>query len=302
MLLSVLIPTYNNGNAIERCVRSALNQDYKDDYEVIVVNNASTDNTSSILANIKDSRLRVYTNEVTVSMFANHNISLEKATSDYIIFLHGDDQLTPEALKIFASKVKERMYPQRYILYGHSMIDDPTEWGLRTDTIAGFNIMFSGETALRMFLTPAAPQPTGTLFSRQALLDIGAFWALPETTPEDWTICLWAAFNYFEFEMCDRLLFIREESNSWNHLPESEKTRKQNLITKALVSRLNAFQKEKLRDYCLRGMCPMFNHIFIKPKTIEQRIQEQKALIKQKPWGYHRWKGYFELKRQQNKN
>jgi len=60
--VSVLVPTYNGESTITRCVESVLSQDYPA-FEVVVVDDASTDQTSEQLARIKDPRLTVLVND-----------------------------------------------------------------------------------------------------------------------------------------------------------------------------------------------------------------------------------------------
>ena len=100
MLFSILIPTYNNEQTIARAISSSLNQDYAGDYEIIVVNNASTDSTLQKIREFTDPRLKVFTNTLTVHMYENHNLCIQHAKGDYVIFCHSDDELCPSALKI----------------------------------------------------------------------------------------------------------------------------------------------------------------------------------------------------------
>jgi len=220
MLLSILIPTYNSETTIKKCVESALNQDYNEEYEIIVANNASTDSTAEILSSIADSRLRIITNPQTISLWENHKILLTQAQSDYIVFLHSDDELLPDALKILSNCIKKRLNPKRYILWGESMVNDVSDWWEGIHSMLTYNTMISGVLAKRLMLMGKSPQPTGTCYSREALLNIDAIW--PDTC-SDWGITAWAAFNYFEFEMTDRLLFKREFSSSWDKMSKQER-------------------------------------------------------------------------------
>ena len=105
MLFSILIPTYNNEKTIAKTIESALNQDYKGDYEIVIVNNASTDATLSVIESYDDAKIKLITNPSTVHMYENHNICIENALGDYVVFCHSDDELMPEALKILAKKI-----------------------------------------------------------------------------------------------------------------------------------------------------------------------------------------------------
>lgn len=97
-LVSVVIPTYNRGYCIERAVRSVLQQTYQN-LEVIVVDDGSTDNTSSVIESINDSRLSYI--RVNGNQGANHarNVGIEASQGAYIAFNDSDDEWLPEKLE-----------------------------------------------------------------------------------------------------------------------------------------------------------------------------------------------------------
>ncbi|MCM1425830.1 MAG: glycosyltransferase [Eubacterium sp.] len=88
--VSVVIPTYNRANTIKRAIDSVLNQTYKD-FELIIVDDGSTDNTAQIVNEYKDSRLRYLVTEKRRG--ANHarNIGIQNAVGEYIAFQDSDD-------------------------------------------------------------------------------------------------------------------------------------------------------------------------------------------------------------------
>lgn len=100
---SILIPVYNGAKYIEKCLDSALEQDY-DNYEVIVINDGSTDETESIIKRYSSPKLRYYyqTNE-GVSNTRNKAISYAKG--EFFTFLDSDDYLTKDALTIIDAKI-----------------------------------------------------------------------------------------------------------------------------------------------------------------------------------------------------
>lgn len=87
--VSVIIPTYNRANLIERSVRSVLSQTYKN-IEVIVVDDGSKDNTEEIIKAIGDERIRYYRQENGGAAKAR-NTGVSLATSEYIAFHDSDD-------------------------------------------------------------------------------------------------------------------------------------------------------------------------------------------------------------------
>lgn len=105
--VSVIIPAYNAGPFIENCISSILSQSYQD-FEIVVVNDGSTDNTLSLLESIqkKDSRLKIISqNNSGVS--SARNTGLKNAEGTYVTFVDADDTLLPNALEIMVSHMDD---------------------------------------------------------------------------------------------------------------------------------------------------------------------------------------------------
>jgi len=91
-LLSICIPTYNRAGIIGRTIESALNQSYRN-IEVIVVDNASTDDTENVVAQYRDKRIRYVKNDRNLGLFGNFNRCIELSCGNYIHILHSDDTI-----------------------------------------------------------------------------------------------------------------------------------------------------------------------------------------------------------------
>lgn len=99
IIISVIIPAYNYGNFISDCLDSVLSQTFKN-WECIVVDNGSTDNTSSIVKNYinKDSRIKYhYTDQKGVSLARNIGVDLSEGS--YILPLDADDKIAESYLE-----------------------------------------------------------------------------------------------------------------------------------------------------------------------------------------------------------
>lgn len=100
MKFSVVIPAYNYGHFIGACLESVINQTYAN-WECLVVDDASTDNTSDVVKSYcaKDSRISYYrlTNNNGPSL--SRNYALDRITGDYILFLDADDLIAPQKLQ-----------------------------------------------------------------------------------------------------------------------------------------------------------------------------------------------------------
>lgn len=92
--VSVCIPTYNCGKYISETIESILAQSFSD-FELIIIDNASSDQTVSIVNSFakKDSRIRFIVNNINLGMVENWNACLETAKGEYIKFVFADDLL-----------------------------------------------------------------------------------------------------------------------------------------------------------------------------------------------------------------
>lgn len=92
MTFSILIPAYNVSKYVEQCLESVIQQTYTD-WEIIVIDDGSTDGTVDIIKQFmnKDSRIKAFFLEKNQGVAAIRNLLLEKASGEYIIFLDSDD-------------------------------------------------------------------------------------------------------------------------------------------------------------------------------------------------------------------
>ena len=105
---SLIIPAYNIENYIVKCITSILNQNYFN-YEIIVVNDGSTDDTAKILESIKNEKIKII-NKQNGGLSSARNEGLRHATGDYIWFVDGDDYIENNALEILYKCLKEEFY------------------------------------------------------------------------------------------------------------------------------------------------------------------------------------------------
>lgn len=102
--ISVIIPTYNNEDSIEKCLKSVLNQSYQN-LDVIVINDGSTDKTDEVLEKYKD-RVQIYKKQNEGPASAR-NLGLEKCNTKYLFFVDADDYLENDAIEILYNKLIE---------------------------------------------------------------------------------------------------------------------------------------------------------------------------------------------------
>ncbi|MFL3653303.1 MAG: glycosyltransferase [Pseudoalteromonas sp.] len=101
-LVSIYIPTHNRVELLQKSIDSILSQTYTN-WEVIVVNDASTDGTSDYLETISssDSRIRYFNNETPMGACYSRNLAINHATGKFVTGLDDDDMFTKDRLQIF---------------------------------------------------------------------------------------------------------------------------------------------------------------------------------------------------------
>lgn len=114
-LISVIIPTYNRAKTIIRAIESALKQTYTN-MEIIIVDDASGDNTGEIVKGIEDSRIKYIKHETNKGGAAARNTGIDEAKGEYVAFLDSDDVWLPEKIEKQV-KLFERSDPKIGVIY-----------------------------------------------------------------------------------------------------------------------------------------------------------------------------------------
>ncbi|GGH84227.1 glycosyltransferase involved in cell wall biosynthesis [Pullulanibacillus pueri] len=97
-LISIVVPTFNRGRNISITINSILNQSYKH-FELIIVDDASTDDTESIVKNITDKRIKYIKLKENTKGTKPRNIGISLSKGEFITFLDSDDQWIPYKLE-----------------------------------------------------------------------------------------------------------------------------------------------------------------------------------------------------------
>ena len=98
VFFSIVIPTYNRAATIKLCLDSVVHQTYCN-WEAIVVDNYSEDNTEEIVKSFNDDRIRYYKNHNYGIIAVSRNYAIDRANGDWICFLDSDDSWTNNKLE-----------------------------------------------------------------------------------------------------------------------------------------------------------------------------------------------------------
>lgn len=139
MRISVIVPAYNCGPYLPECLDSIINQTYPV-YEIILVDDGSTDNTLSVIKRYKNSYPGLITSiaQENKGAAAARNVALDQVTGDYIAFIDGDDFIWPDYFErlIFVAQEKDADVVtcgyQKFIDGSNEIIEtrDPVAWDI----------------------------------------------------------------------------------------------------------------------------------------------------------------------------
>lgn len=170
-LVSVCIPAYNAAPFIEQAVKSVLAQDLVE-FELIVLENRSTDETAAILAQQEDPRIRIISQEHHVTAAENWNRALNEATGRYVKLLCADDLLHPHVLDRQVHAFEEAPGRTALVASPRDIIDGDGRILLRARGGKGFPDTLDGGEAIRRIIrsgTNALGEPVSVLMRRDLI-------------------------------------------------------------------------------------------------------------------------------------
>lgn len=97
-LVSIIMPSWNTGKFIAESIESVLAQTYKN-WELLIVDDCSTDNTDEVVASFKDTRIKYFKNEKNSGAALTRNRAMREAQGEWIAFLDSDDLWAPNKLE-----------------------------------------------------------------------------------------------------------------------------------------------------------------------------------------------------------
>lgn len=108
-MVTVIMVTYNSEKYVKDAIESVLNNSYPN-FEIVISDDNSSDNTWDIIQSYKDPRIRAFRNSINIGEYPNRNQSIKMAKGDFIIFIDGDDILLYRGIE---NAIKEMLrYPE----------------------------------------------------------------------------------------------------------------------------------------------------------------------------------------------
>jgi len=197
-LVTIAIPTYNRASCyLPVALRSALGQSYPR-LEVLVSDNASSDDTATLIQDIADTRLRYVRHPVNIGANRNSNYCLSQARGDYFLLLHDDDAIDADFLAACMQAVRNEIRPG-IIRTGVRVIDERGVIRSETANVADgsslgryYRSWFAGKTSWYL---------VNTLFHTAQLRDSGGFRSTHHLSEDGFAIARLAPFH--PVDVCD---------------------------------------------------------------------------------------------------
>jgi len=167
-LISVIIPTYNRASMIKRAIESAANQDYPN-LEIVVVDDASLDDTESVVASIKDSRVIYFKCRENKGAGSARNTAMQKARGEYFAFLDSDDEFMPGKLRREMNIFKDESNPPGLVFSNYWEIGQKKKLNRSKSIPSGY------VSVGKVFPASVYCPPSTWLISREWIDKIGVF-------------------------------------------------------------------------------------------------------------------------------
>ena len=166
--ISVVIPLYNKQEAIESTIHSVLSQTVEP-FEIIVVDDGSTDESVSKVCAFKSQKIRLIRKE-NGGVSSARNVGMSSANGDWIHFLDADDTLESNALEVFCNMINE--YPQNNVFIGNYWGNEYAPY--RCKAIKSF-CKVSDSPYKSFYINYIAPKIGAFIFSKLIINEIGIF-------------------------------------------------------------------------------------------------------------------------------
>lgn len=163
--VSIVIPTYNREDTLPRAIQSVLNQTY-DDFELIVVDDNSTDSTSEVVAGFDSSKIHYKAHRTNKGAAAARNTGVREAKGRYIAFLDSDDEWFPDKLRKQMECILENEGEVVYCDVEIIQNGEPHIWGCPGNT---------GDIYRAQLVQDQVPRTSAVLMSREAFRSVGGF-------------------------------------------------------------------------------------------------------------------------------
>lgn len=239
-IVSVVIPVYNGEETIKQTIESVLSQTFSD-FELIVINDGSTDATVNVVSTFQDPRIKVFSYP-NAGLSASRNRGISLASGNYISFIDADDLWTADKLEAQVSALQEN--PQAALAYSWTDYIDESGQFFRQ----GPHFNFSGDVFAKLLLSDFVGNGSNPLIRKQAFSEVGGF-DESLNAAEDWDMWLRLAARYEFVAVPFTQILYRQSPTSMSANPRKMEVASLRVINRALAEAPESIQS--LRRICI---------------------------------------------------
>lgn len=235
-MISVVIPLYNKELSVGRTILSVLAQTYQK-FEIIVVNDGSTDKSYDEVRKIEDTRIRIISQKNS-GVSKTRNTGVNEAKFDYIALLDADDLWEPTFLEEMISLIRD--FPEAS-LFGSSWYNLQKD-GSKSTFIYGYPLGYRGYIDNYFDITTYNTlfNSSSVIIEKKSFLEVGMF---------DETICVGEDLDlWLRFGLKKRLAYLNKPLSFYVLGAENRATNNIHNIDKCLINRLDKFKNEEISN------------------------------------------------------
>jgi glycosyltransferase involved in cell wall biosynthesis len=165
--ISVVVPAYNCEQTILETIRSIQQQTFSD-FELIVINDGSTDRTVELLSTVQDPRLKIFSYE-NGGLPVARNRGIERSTGKFITFIDGDDLWTPDKLELQLAALQQ--HPEAGVAYSWTLVMDEKGESFHPGT----SVSFDGNVYPQLLLYNFIASGSNVMLRREVIEAVGEF-------------------------------------------------------------------------------------------------------------------------------
>lgn len=176
LLVSICIPVYNCQQFIGQAIQSVLDQTFSD-FELLIIDNCSDDNTLGVVSQFNDSRIRLIINEINFGMEGNFNKALKEAKGKFVKILPADDLLYPDCI---AKQLAAFQYDENIALVctARKVIDENSKVIIYRKFKGGLDGIIPSSKAIKLTVrsgTNLFGEPAAVLMKKSIIDKVGFF-------------------------------------------------------------------------------------------------------------------------------
>jgi len=251
-IISVIVPAYNAGRTILETIASVQQQTFSD-FELIIINDGSTDQTLGLLSTVKDSRIKILSYE-NGGVSVARNRGMVHAKGEFIAFLDTDDLWTPDKLELQLAALQQNL--EAGVVYSWTHFMDEQGKSLHTDK----PVFYKGNVYAKLLVENFLISGSNPLIRRQALESVGEF-EPTLTHGEDWDLYLRLAARWPFAVVPKPQILYRQTSGSASSKIEVMEKDVLRVIEKAFRAAPLEFQS--LKNQSLANLYQFLAHLYL---------------------------------------